>query len=388
MFESGEASAPESRPPGHPPAMRVLLNRTSALLARTTSLTSRLGQRVSRLVDPVVRPVSSRLGRPLPSRPRLALADGSTSSEPTESGPDLPYHTVAGTRLGTGRVALSFEGSNVRLLQFGGERVLGWTDLPLPEETVRGGLVVDAAGLGAALDEIFAQLRLPRRGVLGSLSGLRASAALLELPWLREEDDAGAVVDEAQRALGINPDETFLFWQRIPGRRRDRFVYILAVPREPLLLALEACDVARIQVAELELKPLALARAVNQRDAVIGSLELDSLDVVVVVDDLPILFRSLSLPSGLVSREPAQEHLVAEIVQALSHYEDAAPGHLLDPNAPIYLRGADTGGIALAERIRAQTGHPIGHLSSPLVCPSDFPLADQLVNVGLALKRA
>ena len=137
---------------------------------------------------------------------------------------------------------------------------------------------------------------------------------------------------------------------------------------------------------DLDLTPLALARAVNQRDAIVANLEFDSLDVAVVVDDLPVLLRTLVLPARVGPRDPAHEVLIAEVCRALASYEDAAPSQVLDIGAAIHLSGGGAASIALAERLRTQTGHPIGRTAPPLYFPSDFPLAEQLVNVGLALK--
>jgi len=347
---------------GRPSGLRGLLGRTGGLPAR-----------IGRLVAPV-------------ATGRRGVAAGRSESRAMGAAHDPGYRVVAGVRTDRGSVAISFGGGSLRVLQYVGRRVIGWASVPLPEGVVRGGAVVDAPALGGVLEETFDRLRLPRRHVVGAISGLRASASLLELPWVKDGELAEVVADEATRALGAAPDDSYLFWQRIPGRRRERFVYALAVPREPLLIALEAFEAGGLRADVLDLKPLALARAVNQQDAIIANLESDSLDVTIVVDDLPVLFRSLALPAGLAHREPAHDLLVAEVCRALVSYEDAAPGHLLDGSAAIYLSGSDVGSIALAERLRAQTGHPIGRPTPPMHYPSDFPLAEQLVNVGLALK--
>jgi Tfp pilus assembly PilM family ATPase len=297
------------------------------------------------------------------------------------------YRAVPGSWGNRGSVALSTESGTLRVLRSFGQRVIGWGSVPLPPGVIRGGTVADASLLGDVLGETFAQLRLPRRRVSGAVSGLRASIVLLELPWVKEHELEEVVADEAGRALGVTTDDSYLFWQRLSGHRRERFVYVVAVPREPLLSTLEAYQAGGLHLEELDLKPLALARAVNQRDAIVVNIESDSLDVVIVVDDLPVLCRSLALPADLSYGDPAHEHVLVEVSRALASYEDAVVDQRLDPGAAIYLSGSRAAGIGLVERLRARTGHPMGRPAPPLHYPSDFPLAEQLANIGLALKR-
>lgn len=358
MAESSKSAAA-----GQPSGLRGLVNRAG-----------RLPEWVDRRIAPVAVGLQSLAGGlGTRSRPALPVA-----------GPD--YHLIAGVRRGQGRVAASVIGGELRLLQHARGRVIGWGSLPLPEGTAKEGVVVDSAGLGAALETSFDQLRLPRRHVSSAIPGLGVGASLLELPWVKEDELAEVVADEASRALGASPDESFLFWQRLTGRRRDRFVYVVVVPREPLLLLLEAYEAGGLRLDLLDLKPLSLARAVNQRDAIILNLEDDCLDVAVVADDLPILLRSVALPDGYGRGESVHDLAVDEVVRALQGYDGAAASHHLGADTAIYLTGRAAGSVLLADRLRARTGRPIGRVVVPLHCPSDFPLDGQLVNVGLVLK--
>jgi type IV pilus assembly protein PilM len=286
-------------------------------------------------------------------------------------------------------VAVSAEGTSLRLLALANNRVLNWASEPLGERASRGSQINDPVALGTTIDETFDRLQLPRGRVAWALSGFNALSRILDLPGLRGEELRQAITEEVERVMGASASESFLYWQRLEGRIRRRNVFVLAIPRTTILSALEALDVANIRPRTMDLRPLALARAVGRADAIVVNLEEGSLDVVVVEQSVPTLIRSLPLPaSAALTREAVQDRLVQETERTLAYYDDANPDRPLDVDAPLYLTGSLATGIGLAERMRAMTRHPIGRLAGLPPHPPEFPVSDYLVNLGLALKQA
>lgn len=284
-------------------------------------------------------------------------------------------------------VAATVEGASLRVLTFDDGKILGWAVEPLAEQAARGGQINDPVALGTVLEDTFARLDLPRKRVAWALPGFQAFCRVIDLPVVRGEELRLAVTEEVERALGPNgASDNFLYYQRLPGRIRQRGVFVLALPKTTVLPALEALDVASIHPQTMDLRPLALARAIGRPNAILVNLEEGSLDVVVVEGGVPALLRSLPLPAA-VSRDAAQERLIQETERSLAYYDDVNPDHPLDLDTPLYLTGSLATGIALAERVRAITRHPIGRLSGLPPHPSDLPVTDFLVNLGLALKQ-
>lgn len=283
-------------------------------------------------------------------------------------------------------VAASVEGSSLRLLTFARGAVLGWAAEPLAERAARGGLINDSTVLGSAIDETFHRLELPRQRVVWAVPGFQAFSRVFDLPGLHGEELRLAVSDEVERALGAGASDTFLFYQRLSGRIRQRGVFAVALPKTTIVPALEALEIANIRPTTMDLRPLALARAVGRPNAIIVNLEEGSLDVVIVEGAVPVLLRSVPLPANL-PRESAQERLIQEAERSLTYYDDLNPDRPLDLDTPLYLTGGLATGIALAERARAVTRHPIGRLSNLPPHPVDLPIGDFQVNLGLALKQ-
>lgn len=285
-------------------------------------------------------------------------------------------------------VTLSVEGSRLQILAVRNGVAEGWTNILVEDRLIRSGQVIDANGLGSLIDDTFDRLTLPRSRVAWALPGHGATFRIVDLPNLRGEELRQAVAEEISRGLGASAEESYLFWQRLTGRIRQRQVFVLVVPKASVLGALEALDTANIQPLTMDLRPLAIARAIGRSDAIVVNLEDDSLDIVIIVDNVPALIRSLPLASAQIGRDAAQNRLVEETERSLGYYDDANLDRPLDVDTPLYLTGSLATGIALAERLRAVTRHPIGRLTSTVAHPPDFPLAEYLVNVGLALKQS
>jgi hypothetical protein len=325
--------------------------------------------------------------------PRALASAGRAPSEPGEEDqengsrfggwrPRLP-----GVAIDRTAVALSLEGSSVRFLTTSRDRVVGWSTVPLLDRAGSSGQINDPLALGSAIDGAFEEFQLSRRRVSWALPGFGVTSRLVELPNLRESDLQEAVSEEFDRVLGVSLDDYYLFWERLTGRIRQRMVFALAVPKSGVLAALEALDVASIKPRSMDLRPLALARAVGRADAIITNLEDGSMDVVIVERGVPAAIRSVPIPGSSVAREVAQNRLIEETERALAYYDDANPDHPLDDDTPIYLTGSWATGIALAERIRSVTRHPIGRFKPDGVYPPELPITEYAVNLGLALKR-
>lgn len=276
----------------------------------------------------------------------------------------------------------------MRALLLTNGQVIDWSTLPIAERAARGSQINDPLALGTAIDDGFDQLQFPRKSVAWALPGFQSTARILELPGLRGEELRQAIEEEFERILGASASEFFLTWQRLEGRVRRRNVFVVAVPRATVLSAVEALEVAEIQPRTMDLRPIALVRALGCADGVVANLEEGSLDIVVVDRSVPAVIRSLPLVGPSAAKDAAQNRLVEEIERTLAFHDDSNPDRPLDVDAPIYLTGSLATGIGLAERVRAVTRHPIGRLKPGGAFPPECPVTEYLVALGLALKRS
>jgi hypothetical protein len=118
-------------------------------------------------------------------------------------------------------------------------------------------------------------------------------------------------------------------------------------------------------------------------------VELDpsGVDLVIVLDDVPLVMRSVVFGERALTLEEAQEAALELLVNELRRYEDVYVGSRIERTVPIYLAGDMGSGLRLSDRIRTTTGHAIGRLTPLVDYADEFPIAEYLANIGLVLKE-
>jgi Tfp pilus assembly PilM family ATPase len=187
--------------------------------------------------------------------------------------------------------------------------------------------------------------------------------------------------------MPVSLDEIYLFWKILGEKGNGQQVYVLGVPQEVIDGQVQALRQAGIKPRAMDLKPLALVRAVNRTNAIITNLEDSTLDIIIVVEDLPVIVRTVALGKESPTPEKKRDRLVEELSRTIKFYNDTHREAGLHPDISVYLSGALVGKPGLRKRLQAATEHPVAALQPPLKWPDDLSLPRFLVNMGLALKR-
>lgn len=283
------------------------------------------------------------------------------------------------------RLTLSLDATEVRLMVVRGRRILRWASTPLPMGVMRNSQIAQPEAFGQVVAGLVAQLKGPRKAVVG-LNGQRALVRTLSLPAVPARLLDEAVHREARRELPLPLDELYLSWQVIGDPNAARLqVFALGTPRD----ALDSCVVglrsAGLRPVAMDLKPLALVRAVNLPDVLIADVETGSEGVVLVRGFVPHIVRAIAVP-GASARAPAERaiNLVAEIQRILDFYSSAQATE----HAPWSPTVCLTGSLGAEAEVREQIGAywPLVEPDPPLSVPDDLPLLPYLTNIGLALK--
>jgi len=286
-------------------------------------------------------------------------------------------------------VTVNIEERSLRLLTVKEGEVRKWGQVPLEPGLVENGLVRDPARVGLALETLFGEHKVPRKGVITSLTviGLGSTSHIFDLPRMKPTLLEGAVSREARRVMPVPVDELYLSYQVIGETDNMQQVYVLGAPRDLVDAHITAFQMAGIQLQAMDLKPLALVRAVNQRNAVIADLENESFHVVVVADAIPDITRSAVLHREGLDPQQKARRLVEEVIRTIDFYNHSHPDRLLEPTVPVFLTGELTGIPSVNETIRAEMGYTIEVPRPPLAYPEALPLPQFMVNIGLALKK-
>lgn len=289
--------------------------------------------------------------------------------------PSLGGKTVTG---------LSIEGADLRVICVSGREITRIVNRPLPPETLSGGVVVNSAAFGAATRAILDEYELPRATVVAGYPDMDAIARQMTLPREAGARIGEVVQREARRDPIIGSGAYRIYHQVVSQTKEQISVFVLAVRGAALDRYLAGLKLAAIAPQMVELRPLAMIRAVNQLDTIIAHIERTALDLLVVRNFLPAIVRSVPLPEG-GDEASIVETVVVELGRTIEAYnsDSAQP---LNVDLPVTLTGDLSALPPLRTAIAERVGHPVAELTCPFAAPAGFAAANFVVNIGLVLK--
>jgi hypothetical protein len=284
-------------------------------------------------------------------------------------------------------VALCLEHDGVRAIQIVGKDVVRWGARPLQSDWTQDGRIRDIQEVGSTIDKLMDEEHLSRKRVVVGITGLRSISRLVTFPRMQGSLLNGAVMREAKREMPMPLDEVYLSWQTVSDSGTDQQIFMLGVPRENVDSAVESLRTAGIRADGMDIKPLALARAVGQSTAVVVGVESDSLEAAIVVDDVPMVIRAVCpVSDGGVSAD--KMHLMAEeLASTIRFYNDNHKDAQLAPDTPLFLTGGLTVNPALRQVMESSFPYPIVSIEPAFRCPAGFPVPQFAANLGLAMKQ-
>ena len=285
-------------------------------------------------------------------------------------------------------VTLNIESNEVRYVVARGKRVLRWGSLPLAPGLVKQGLITDSAGLSSAINILFMEEKLPRSRVIASLSGQRSALRIFSLPKIKSNLLDEAIHHEAEREMPVSLEELYLSQHLLDAKDSEQRFFVIGVPRDILDTEVRTLGQAGIRPDIVNLKPLALARAVNREEALIIDLEPETFDLVVVVGGIPMIMRTVTSRSEGMILEDRVPQLTDELARTLEFYNSSHPEHPLGPTTPVFLTGLLADDTTACDLVKATIDNPIETLALPLKCPPNLPVSQYAVNIGLALRQA
>ena len=279
-------------------------------------------------------------------------------------------------------VTLNIEATEARLLVLRNGRIVRWDSIALPAGTLRNGQMAQPAELGRALNELCDRCSAPRRAAVVGLSGQRSVVRILTLPPVEPKLFEEAMRRAARRELPLPIDELYLSWQLLANSAAPRRqVFALGIPRETIDTCIAGLRVARIRPIAMDLKPLALARAVNLPDVLIADAETTSQDVILVRDGVPLVVRSI----GLAQPIEQADALATEVQRTLDFYQSSLAAGRTAWSPAVCLTGLLGGDEVLRQKIGARW--PLVQPAPSVKLPPDLPELLYLTNIGLALKK-
>ena len=288
------------------------------------------------------------------------------------------------------RVAsITIEHGMVKLLTCDGLNVLDYRVLLANPRFFREGQVSNNARVATLLQNVLPEMEGDFHKVVGGLPGFQSRLQILELPKNSKMDPGKVIPEQAVSIMKVNLQTDHLSWHRLPDLLdRSRWL-VLAASRRSINSFMDTALRANIRFDSLDLRPFALARAVNYPEAVIAWIAPDGCDVIIVKDWVPVEHQSLFWGAELVEDTVLVDRLTEIVGRTIATYDQTASEGPLNEEAPLFVCGSPIRREPeMANRVASNLRRDPGELVSPLIQPDDFPVQDLIVNIGLILREA
>src|SRR4030066_1521336 len=198
-------------------------------------------------------------------------------------------------------VTLDIEDTSIKMMVVRGRRVETAASLPLEPGLVHDGVVIDTATVSRRITELLSAQGISEKKVAVSISGIHSIYRTVNIPKLPKNLLDEAVRREAERVMPVPLNELYTSWQAISMSDIETTLCIVGLPRNTVDAMLDTLRQAGLQPEAMDVRPLALVRVADERDAIIVNVQQTGFDIVVMIDGIPELLRSLPFPAGAAS---------------------------------------------------------------------------------------
>ena len=265
-------------------------------------------------------------------------------------------------------VGLDIGTSSVRAAQVSLSRGTSTLDrfgqVALPAGAVRDGEVVDAAGVSAALKQLWAQTKFSTKKVILGVANQKVVVRQVDLPWLPEDELRKSLPFQVQDYIPIPVEQAILDYHPLEelvdasGARMLR-VLLVAASREMVAGMIEAVNGAGLRPVAVDLTSFALLRSLVKSDELGLASSAEALvdigasvtNIVVHQGGSPRFVRILLMGGGDVT-EAVAERAGVPLEHAESLKQSVGMGIPSQPDGHPASRVIETVGATLVEEIR------------------------------------
>lgn len=256
------------------------------------------------------------------------------------------------------------------------------------DDIVQDGQILDADELGAAISSLIAEKRLKGSRVVFEMSGVRTLPRILRLPQVNKKILEESIVNEAERQLPLPIVELYTPLAQLSDEDMESRYLTVAVSKNQIDLQVDALEAARLKSFALDVKPLALARAVGREDAIICDIEMGKAELAIVVGGVLKLARILHFKGHELSVEDKARYIASELTRTLAHYASRQSDGPISPDVPLFLVGKLASQANVRALITEEIDNPVQELELELQFPAEFPVLQFAACAGLALKKS
>jgi len=279
-------------------------------------------------------------------------------------------------------VTLDIEDTSIKMMVVKGRLVETAASLPLEPGLVHDGVIIDPATVSRRIGELMAAHSVAEKKVAVSISGIHSIYRTVNIPKLSKKQQDEAAQREMERVMPVPLNELYTSWQAVSTSDIETAICIVGLPRNTVDAMLDTLRQAGLQPEALEVRPLALARVVDERHAIIINIQPAGFDIVIMIDGIPELLRSLPFPAEAASPDEKVSEVKEELEKTVTFYNSSHKGSEITVNTAAFVSGE------LGEMLAGTLEHRVKPLPQLLSYTDSVNTSEYTANIGLALRQA
>jgi hypothetical protein len=285
-------------------------------------------------------------------------------------------------------ITLEINSTVIKIMEINKGKVVKWASYSLEPDMFEEEVISNPQALGNTIKGLMTSSGIQGRNVIASVSSLYSLSRIITVPTpLGESVTQEAVLDAAREVMPLSEEDLYISWRTIATGEGGQQVLVVGVPRDVIDSEVQTLRTIGVNPRTLDLRTMALARAVNREQALILNIDPSSFDVVMVVDGVAEVMRTTKWQQEDLSVEERAEHLASALEVTVSFYNSHYLAYPFDPVTPLFITGQMSEDLALVENIKGMVKYPVEPLAPPLEYPAHLPVSQHAVNIGLALKE-
>ena len=277
-------------------------------------------------------------------------------------------------------VTLDIEDTSIKIMAVRGRRVETAVSLPLEPGLVHDGVVTDTATVSRRIAELMSAQGINEKKVVVSISGIHSIYRTVNIPKLPKNLLDEAARREAERVMPVPLNELYTSWQAISMSDIETTLCIVGLPRNTVDAMLDTLRQAGLQPEAMDIRPLALARVADERDAIIINVRQTGFDIVVMVDGIPELLRSLPFPASAASVPDKISEVKEELERTVAFHNSSHKENPITNYTAAFVSGE------LGEMLAGTIEYRVKPLPQLLSYTDSLNTSEYATNIGLALK--
>ena len=279
-------------------------------------------------------------------------------------------------------VTLDIEDTAIKMMVVRGRQVETAASLPLEPGLVQDGVITNPAAVGRQISALMTANGISEKRVVVSVSGIHSIYRVVNTPKLPRNLLDEAANREAERVMPVPLNELYTSWQAINISDIETAICLVGIPRSTVDAMLDTLREAGLQPEAIDIRPLALARIADERDAIIVNAQQIGFDIVVMIDGIPELLRSLPFPADTTSPDEKVAEVKEELERTIAFYNSSHKGSEITFNVAAFVSGE------LGEMLAQTLEHRVKPLPQLLSYTDNLNAGEYAANIGLALRQA